>query len=288
MSDLFKAELRRVKNRIEDKDPNAFDEAVKLTEQYPDEAEAWNTLAYANQWKKDYPAAVAAMTRAIELRPGRPGLYCTRGECSLMAGDYDGAIADFTEGLALGNHLKQEPYREVLHFLRAEAYYQLGRKAEALADLEHVDDDCTFWTVQVRTKAELLVLCGGSLPPSGDGDTPESSPTLDYGGNLLVEDQSALTEFADEDEAALAKDLGEDGLAVVDAALLRYVIARYHKAARVIWDALEFCGHSPKDKTRIRLYARQLIALADAGAIKAAGNLRRPRFSEVCLPDQDA
>ena len=159
MTDQFKGRLRGVEDQIEAKDPTAFDEAVKLTEQYPEEAEAWNTLAYANDSKRDYPAAIAAMTRAMKLRPGRPALHFTRGGYSLMAGDYDSAIADFTEGLALGNHLEREPYREVLYFLRAEAYYQLGRKAEARADLEHVADDCTFWTVQVRSKAELVALC---------------------------------------------------------------------------------------------------------------------------------
>lgn len=159
MSNDLESMIRNIKDRIEAKDPTAFEDAVKLTEQYPEEAQVWNTLAYANNWKKDYPAAVAAMTRAIELRPGRPALHFTRGGYSLMAGDYDRAIADFTEGLALGKHLEREPCREVLFFLRAEACYQLGRKAEARADLEHVEDDCTFWTVQVRSKAELLALC---------------------------------------------------------------------------------------------------------------------------------
>jgi tetratricopeptide (TPR) repeat protein len=159
MSEQLKHQIKHVEDRIEAKDPLAFEDAVKLTEQYPQEAQVWNTLAYANSWKKDYPAAVAAMTQSINLRPGRPALHFTRGGYSLMAGDYESAIADFTEGLALGNHLEREPYREVLYFLRAEAYYQLGRKAEARADLEHVEDDCTFWTVQVRSKAELVALC---------------------------------------------------------------------------------------------------------------------------------
>lgn len=159
MSDQLKSRIRGIKDRIEAKDPHEFEEAVELTRRYPDEAQVWNTLAYANEWKKDYVAAASAMSRAIELRPGRPGLYLARGGHFLMAGDYINAIADFTEGISLGNHLEQEPNREVLYFLRAEAYYQLGRKAEARADLEHVEDDCTFWTVQVRTKAELSALC---------------------------------------------------------------------------------------------------------------------------------
>jgi len=159
MSNALQTTIENIKERVKAKDPTALDAAVKLTEQYPDEAKAWNTLAYALESKNDYAGAIIAMTRAMDVRPGRPALHFTRGGYSLMAGDYDSAIADFTEGLALGNHLEREPYREVLYFLRAEAFFQLGRKAEARADLEHVEDDCTFWTIQVRSKAELVALC---------------------------------------------------------------------------------------------------------------------------------
>ena len=159
MSDAIKTMAKVLDVRIAAEDPTALDDAVKFTEQYPEEWEAWNTLAYAHKRKNDCSAAIAALTRAMDLRPGRPALHFKRGGYSLMVGDYKGAIVDFTEGLALGNHLEREPYREVLYFLRAEAYYQLGRKAEARADLEHVEDDCTFWTIQVRSKAELSALC---------------------------------------------------------------------------------------------------------------------------------
>ena len=47
MSDAIGALIRNVKDRIEAKDPAAFEEAVHLTEQYPEEAKVWNTLAYA-------------------------------------------------------------------------------------------------------------------------------------------------------------------------------------------------------------------------------------------------
>lgn len=277
--------IKDIEARIKAEDPTALDDASKLVEQYPDEPQAWHVFAYANSRRRNYSAAITAITREMALRPARPALHFTRGGYSLMVGDYASAIADFTEGLALGNHLEREPYREVLHFLRAEAFYQLGRKVEALADLEHVEDDCTFWTVQVRSKAELLVLCGESVPPSGADDVPRSSEPLDYGGNLLVENRAALTEFPNDEESALAKNLGDDGLAAVDAALIKHVIDRYLKAARVIWNALEFGGHSPNDKIRIRLYARQLIALAVAGRVVAQGDLHMPRFSEVRLPD---
>lgn len=288
MTKEFKSRCRSVEERIEAKAPDAFDEAVKLTEQFPAEAEAWNTLAYANKWKKDYPAAVAAITRAIELRPGRPGLYFTRGGSSLMAGDYDGAIADFTEGLALGNHKEQEAYREVLYFHRAEAYYQLGRTTEAIADLEHVDDDCTSWTVQVRSKADLLALCGVVVPPA-DQDAeaaPKIPVSLEPDAHLLMEDRSILPEAVGEDEAAVLRELGVEGLAKADATILKWVPRRWAKVARVLFDAIQADDLDPTN-THARVYLRRLIALADSGAIEAVGNLHRPRFSEVRLPEPD-
>ncbi|MDI1481123.1 hypothetical protein [Polyangium sp. y55x31] len=94
-----------------------------------------------------------------------------------------------------------------------------------------------------------------------------------------------MPESPDEEEIALAKELGEAGLAAVDAALLKQVIYRYQKAARVIVDALDF-GSYPLDDTHVRLFARRLIALAESGAIVARGNLLNPRRSEVALPDE--
>lgn len=159
MADAMQSMIKEIEDRLKSDDPTALEDASKLVEQYPDEPKAWHTLAYANSTRRNYPAAIAAVTQEMQLRPGKPALHFTRGRYLLMAGDYEGSIADFTEGLVRGNHLEREPYREVLYFHRAEAFYQLGRKADARADLDHVEDDCTLWTVQVRSKAELLALC---------------------------------------------------------------------------------------------------------------------------------
>ncbi len=159
MNSSLKSMIKNIEERIGEKDPAAFEDAVRLAEQHPDEPKIWLMIAYANGMKNDYSAAIAAMTRAIALAPPRTGWYFTRGRYALGAADYESAIADFTKGLVLCDELKMEHDREVLHFLRAEAFVQLGRKAEARADLAHVEEDCVLWTIQVRSKAELLVLC---------------------------------------------------------------------------------------------------------------------------------
>jgi len=159
MSHDLESLIKRIKVRIRADDPTAIDDAVKLTEQYPDEVETWYTLAYGHARNRNYAAAIATMTRVMQLVPQEPGVYFDRGRHALMAADYELAIADFSAGLVLSEQLNDGYHREGLHFLRAEALFQVGRKAEALADLRHVPDDAVSWTIQIRSKAELAALC---------------------------------------------------------------------------------------------------------------------------------
>lgn len=291
MGDELDVLIRNVERRARAEDPAAMADIIRLTEQYPNEPRVWRTLAYASGRERDYVTAIAAITRAMEILPGDPVTFCNRGEYALMAGDYESAIADFTQGLILCDELNSDYLRQSFHFQRAEAYFQLGRKAEALADLEHVDDDCVSWTVQVRSKADLLALCtdsfteGGTTPsPVNEDITDESSIVRESGGNLVVDDSSELPEFPDEAELALVAELGADGLAALDATLLQEASHRWRKAARVIGFAAEDFDSRPDIETCFRVLARRLIALVDAGKLEAQGNLAWPRYSEVRFP----
>ena len=51
------------------------------------------------------------------------------------------------------------PGLEQLYFTRADVHAVLGRKAEARADLEHVQDGYVGQTNRIRTKAEILEDC---------------------------------------------------------------------------------------------------------------------------------
>jgi tetratricopeptide (TPR) repeat protein len=288
--------IMKIIMRIRAKDPTALDDAIELTEEEPDIWEGWHTRAYAHEARGDDAAAIEALTRAMELDAREPVLFLDRGGCALKTGDYERAVADLSEGLVLCEELDWDYYREPLHFLRAEALVELGRKAEALADLAYVRDDYVFLTTQVRSKAELLALCGEGAA-SGSGSevggleqrsvevvTRESLRVPNGRGMLLLDDWAELSESPDEEETTLATELGAAGLAAMDAALVKHAIDRWRKAARVIAEAVEASSFPLDDENRIRLFARRLIVLADAGALEAQGNLHWPRFSEVRLP----
>ena len=133
--------------------------ATDLVQRYPDEMKVWSMRAYLYTCKDDYERAIADLSQAIGLNPAEPVLFYDRGRYQSRLGLFEAAADDFGKGLALCDHYRDDYYRESLHFFRAEALIELGRKREALEDLSHVRDDLRTWTFKLRTKSELLAQC---------------------------------------------------------------------------------------------------------------------------------
>lgn len=284
MSEDLEFLVRRIRVRIRREDPTVIDAAIKLTETYPQEASAWKALAHAYGANDNYAAENAALSRAIKLEPQQFVLRLERGRNELFLRNHDDAIADFSQALVLCDEQKVDWCRRELHFLRAEARILTSRKAEALADLAHLPEDYEFFTTEWRSKAELLALCADVVTPENDGRYQGSPEEPLPEGSEPVNWQ--LPDEPDEDEAILTAQIGTVGLAKADATLLRWVSHRWAKVVRVVCDAIEDDDFDPTD-TLLSVYLRRLIALVDTGAVEAAGNLRRPRFSEVRLPERD-
>jgi tetratricopeptide (TPR) repeat protein len=159
MSELLASLLKNIEQRVRADDPAAVQQASRLAEQYPESDEAWVLLAFAHAKKDEVAEAIAAMTRAIELSPAEPGKFFDRGRYELKLANYQGALGDFTQGLALCDQLKNDYYRHALQFFRAEVFLKLGMKNEARADLTQLPDDFTLWTTKLRTKTALLAEC---------------------------------------------------------------------------------------------------------------------------------
>jgi len=137
----------------------AMTAANELARQHPDEAGVFSLRAYLYERSHDYPKAIAEASRAVAIDPLEPAFVFNRGRYYLCAGKYRSAADDFTRGLSLCDRLNDDYFRGAFHFLRAEAFVQLGRKNEALADLSHVRDDMKLWTIRLRTKSDLLDEC---------------------------------------------------------------------------------------------------------------------------------
>jgi tetratricopeptide (TPR) repeat protein len=80
----------------EEKAAALFDEALRLA---PDAFTTWANRAVWLQDRAEHEHAVAACTRALELRPGAPQVHNNRGVSRLALGDKDGARQDFEAAL---------------------------------------------------------------------------------------------------------------------------------------------------------------------------------------------
>jgi len=178
MSELLNSRINDIEKLVRAKDPTAVERAAQLAEQYPDVPKVWRLLAFVHSMYHDRDGAVAAMTQMKEVSPPDPSIFFFRGNYEHRRGNLEAALADFTEGIELSNQLQDERYLSSLYFRRADVLVKLGRKAEALADLEHVEDDHTDWTTELRSKFALLTECGQpppvmSLPKSDEVLTSE-------------------------------------------------------------------------------------------------------------------
>jgi hypothetical protein len=104
---------------------------------------------------------------------------------------------------------------------------------------------------------------------------------------LLLDDEDQLPASPTREETAFADALGPNGMTSIDDAIIKATRQRWLKVARVVPDAIDAGGFSPEEE-RVQLHVRRIIALVEAGALEAQGNLRQPRFSEVRLPTSHA
>lgn len=139
------------------------DEALRrsdvLATSNPEEPGVWSTRGYVNSRQGDLPAAIADLSRCIDLRRNEPDDFFTRGRFLFKAGRYDEAVSDFTRVLELCDRYNSDYYRQAAYFFRADAYVRLGQCDKARADCHRVTDKGPMWTDRLRTIDEILDEC---------------------------------------------------------------------------------------------------------------------------------
>lgn len=172
MDEQLDSRIDAIDKLVRDRDPSAVERAAKLAEDYPDEPDVWQELAYACSMNKDMDGAIAARTRMMAITPPHPSHFFFRGQDELERGNLQAALADFDKGIALSIELQDAWCLKSLYFLRANVLYTFGRKAEALADLEHVEDDHVEWSTPFVNKFALVSACEGGPRPEVSIDEP--------------------------------------------------------------------------------------------------------------------
>jgi tetratricopeptide (TPR) repeat protein len=161
MSEELNNLIARVKELVKNKDSEkAILLANELVKRYPDKAKVWALRGHIHALNSEYIEAASDMTQAININPTEIYYFYSRGRYRFSIHDDNSAVDDFTKGLNLCDLCKKDDFREELHFWRAETLLRLGKKTEALSDLDHIsEDDYTSWTDRLRTKAALIADC---------------------------------------------------------------------------------------------------------------------------------
>ncbi|WP_053231352.1 hypothetical protein [Sandaracinus amylolyticus] len=101
---------------------------------------------------------------------------------------------------------------------------------------------------------------------------------------LLRDDDDILPDAASDLERAFVDSLDADERRAVESRILSAAQRHWLKAARVVWDAIDASDYDVWDASVVHAHVRALAGLVGAGELESRGDLRRPRFSEVCLP----
>jgi tetratricopeptide (TPR) repeat protein len=88
----------------------------------------------AHERARQYVAAIAEASRALELAPPEPAYYFDRARWRMMAGLFDEARADLSAILSHAHEPTREYYRGVAQLFRAFCSLELGDDQQALDD----------------------------------------------------------------------------------------------------------------------------------------------------------
>ena len=102
-----------------------YAEAIRIN---PNDAEAFNSRAFAYFSLKQYSKAVSDNTEAIRIEPDNSMTFAIRGATYLRLEEYSKAIADCNEAIRL------IPINSFAYGVRGNAYYSLGQYSKAISD----------------------------------------------------------------------------------------------------------------------------------------------------------
>ena len=154
--EAFREHIRRLVS--EGRSDQALTECDGRIAADPQEPMLYRARAYARAQARLLLEAIDDLSIVVDLDPGEPRDYFTRGRYRLMLGDNSGAVADLTKTLDLSRELASEYYVDEAYLYRAEAHLRLRDYDRALEDIRSartVDDDDVIWTDTRTSKREI-------------------------------------------------------------------------------------------------------------------------------------
>ncbi len=153
-------------------------EAIKLS---PNNPRCHDAHGIVLMGKRDYAAAIQALTKAIELSDNKAAPLCNRAAAYAQTGDFDNALKDLNQILAL------KPDFSGAQVLIGDICFTQGKLSEALAAYRKASppqkDGKRYGGARIRR--DLLALRLEGITPQGElVDQPEEVPTGNWGKSI--------------------------------------------------------------------------------------------------------
>jgi len=128
---------------------------ARLTQEFPDDAQAWRLLALARGTSGDYPGMTEALKRAQTLSPATSDLRTLLGVGDALARDYAAAAQE------LDAVLREKPETSDALVVRGMLYWMEGKADDALAALQEAFASAVSLKTLAGTQAGLILVQKG-------------------------------------------------------------------------------------------------------------------------------
>lgn len=129
--------------------------ALRCTKAAPENAQAWNKLAYVHQLRRDFDQALRAIQTAVALDPAHAGLWFERGVIEYRLAKYSVAAETFDACTHVCRESGKDFYLDAARIASGQSYFAAHDYQHAADAIDGVNPDSATWLEGRLTAARL-------------------------------------------------------------------------------------------------------------------------------------
>ena len=133
----------------------ALEIALRCTEATPENAQAWNKLAYVQQLRRDFDQALRAIQTAVALDPAHAGLLFERGVIEYRLAQYGVAAETFETCVHVCRESGKDYYLDAARIASGQSYFAARDYQHAADAIDGVNPESATWLEGRLTAARL-------------------------------------------------------------------------------------------------------------------------------------
>ena len=129
--------------------------ALRCTEAAPENVQAWNTLAYVHQLRREFDRALRAIQTAVSLDPAHAGLWFERGVIEYRLAQYGLAAETFDICAHVCRESGNDYYLDAAQIASGQSYFAAHEYQHAADAIDGVNPESATWLEGRLTAARL-------------------------------------------------------------------------------------------------------------------------------------